>query len=154
MAEVSRVALLLFLLLLSFGNDAVADDKRAHFNYLIHCRGCHLPEAVGFPDKIPRMKEFIGYFLHSGEGREFLIRVPGVSTAALPDDEIAELMNWLITTYSVEQLPDVFVPYTELEVRTLRKNPEPDPVRTRRTILSEIAENLPSLAQELASDIN
>ncbi len=141
---------MLLLGLLCFGT-AAADDNRAHFNYVIHCQGCHLPDAVGYLDKVPRMNNFLGYFLHSKEGREFIIRVPGVSMAALPDDEIAELMNWLIDTYSAEQRPAEFVPYTQSEVNTLRQSPEPDPLVTRLRILRAIAAEQPDLAQELAA---
>ncbi len=138
--------------LLCFGT-ALADDDRARFNYMIHCQGCHLPEAEGYRDRVPRMNNFLGYFLHSREGRDFVIRVPGVSLAQLPDDEIAELMNWLINAYSAEQRPDEFVPYTESEVNALRKSPEADPLATRLRILEAIAAEQPDLAQELtASD--
>ena len=99
------LALLLTVALYPVAN---ADDHRAHVNYMIHCQGCHLPDAAGFAGKVPRMKNFVGYFLHSREGREFVIRVPGVATASLPDDELAELMNWLLLTHSAEQLPDAF----------------------------------------------
>jgi hypothetical protein len=131
--------------------DAVANDDRAHFNYMIHCQGCHLPDAIGFQDKVPRMKNFLGFFLHSQEGREFIIRVPGVATAQLPDDEIAELMNWLINTYSAEQRPVVFVPYSQSEVRLLRQSPIADPLNSRVGILSAIAVDKPQLADELAA---
>jgi hypothetical protein len=100
------------------------------------------------------MKDFAGYFLHSREGREFLIRVPGVSTASLPDDEIAELINWLLTTYSTAQLPQDFTPFTEAEVARLRANPEGDPEATRRIILNQIAEKSPSLARQLTAEID
>ena len=116
---------------------------------MIHCQGCHLADAVGFPDRVPRMKDFAGYFLHSKEGREFLIRVPGVSTAALPDNQIAELINWLLITYSTPQLPEDFAPFTESEVALLRANPESDPEATRRVILEQIAAETPSLAPQL-----
>lgn len=133
---------------------AAADGDRARFNYMIHCQGCHLPDAEGYLDKVPRMNNFIGYFLYSPEGRDFIIRVPGVSTSQLPDDEIAELMNWLINTYSAEQLPDEFIPYTEMEIRALRKSPEADPLTTRLRILKAIAVEEPDLAQELTASNN
>lgn len=148
MASLIRSAL--FLILLLIGIEAGADDQRAQVNYLIHCQGCHLHDAVGVPDRVPRMKEFVGYFLYSKAGREFLIRVPGVSTASLPDDQIAELMNWIIMTYSVQQMPEEFVPYTEAEVAGLRKKPESDPASTRQAILADIAADSPTLAQALA----
>ena len=147
-----RLALLLGALSLS--PLAVADDHRAQVNYMIHCQGCHLPDASGFSGRVPRMKDFAGYFLHSREGRDFLIRVPGVSTAALPDDEIAELINWILTTYSTAQLPQDFTPFTEAEVARLRASPEGDPEATRRIILNQIAAKSPSLAQQITAEID
>lgn len=126
-----------------------ADDHRAGANYTLHCQGCHLAGAVGYKDEVPRMKDFVGYFLHSAEGRAFLIRVPGVATASLPDDQLAELMNWLLLTYSSEQLPERFAPFTVDEVTALRKTLEPDPGPTRMRILRNIARDLPRLAAEL-----
>lgn len=145
-----RAVLLLGALLLS--PLAVADDHRAQVNYMIHCQGCHLPDAVGFSGRVPRMKDFAGYFLHSREGREFLVRVPGVSTASLPDDEIAELLNWLLTTYSAAQLPRDFTPFSEAEVSRLRTSPESDPEATRRKILNQIAADSPYLAPQIAAN--
>lgn len=140
--------------LISFTSDAGADEQRARINYMIHCQGCHLPEAVGYPGKVPRMRDFIGYFLHSREGREFIIRVPGVSTSSLRNDQVTELMNWLLLTYSAPQLPRNFVPFTVDEVAALRPDPEPDPETTRKGILERIAAEVPALAQELKAEIH
>lgn len=131
---------------------AYANDHRARTNYMIHCQGCHLPEAVGFVGKVPRMKDFVGYFLHSDEGREFVIRVPGVATSSLPDDELTEMMNWLLLTYSADQLPQPFVPFSTQEVAALRPDLEANPEKTRMRILQQIAQDLPSLADELKQE--
>jgi hypothetical protein len=131
---------------------ATADDQRASINYTLHCQGCHLPEAVGFAAEVPRMNNFVGYFLHSDEGREFVIRVPGVATASLPDDQLTELMNWLLLTYSSEQLPEPFQPFSVAEVSALRNRLEEDPEKTRMRILEIIARDLPSLAAELEQE--
>jgi mono/diheme cytochrome c family protein len=131
---------------------ANADDQRASVNYMIHCQGCHLPEAVGFAGKVPRMKDFVGYFLHSKEGREFVIRVPGVATSSLADDELTEMMNWLLLTYSADQLPKPFVPFSTEEVAALRPDLEANPEKTRMRILGKIAQDLASLAVELEQD--
>jgi len=131
---------------------ANADDQRARVNYMIHCQGCHLPEAVGFAGHVPRMKDFVGYFLHSQEGREFIVRVPGVATSSLPDDELTEMMNWLLLTYSADQLPKPFVPFSTEEVAALRPDLEANPEKTRMRILGRIARDLPSLAVELEQE--
>ena len=131
---------------------ANADDHRARINYMIHCQGCHLPEAVGFAGKVPRMNGFVGYFLHSQEGREFIVRVPGVATSSLPDDQLTELMNWLLRTYSAHQLPGDFVPFSVAEVAALRPDLEANPEKTRMRILGRIAQDLPSLAVALEEE--
>ncbi len=100
------------------------------------------------------MKDFVGYFLHSPEGREFLIRVPGVAHSALGDNEITELMNWLLQSFSADQLPATFAPFTVDEVTALRQDPESAPDTARVAILGKIAADLPSLANELANDNN
>lgn len=139
-----RVAI--FLLLSSV---ALADDRRAEVNYMLHCQGCHLPDAAGFDGKVPPMKDFVGFFLHSQEGRQFVVRVPGVAQSALSDSELAELMNWLLTNFSARQLPDSFVPFAPDEVGELRRDPEPDPEHARTRILASIATGVPALRAEL-----
>ena len=128
---------------------AFADDHRAQINYTLHCRGCHLAGAEGLAGEVPRLRNFAGFFLHSREGREFVIRVPGVATASLSDEELAELMNWLLLTFSREQLPQTFTPFSSAEVAALRSNLVPDPGTARTRILNDIAGNLPALAGEL-----
>ncbi len=130
---------------LLLGTAVAADDNRAHVNYMLHCQGCHLPDANGVGDDVPRMKDFLGYFLHDARGREFVVQVPGVATAQLPDDEIAELLNWLLLRYSEQQLPENYVPYTAAEVGALRRSPVSDPAVKRRELLRGIAETNPEL---------
>ena len=120
----------------------VVDPERARVNYMLHCQGCHLPDATGTPGKVPGMKDFVGNFLHSPEGRAYVIRVPGVATAQLTDSDVAELMNWLLTTYSAEQLPESFEPFTGEEVAGLRKDPDGDPAASRQRILDSMAATL------------
>lgn len=119
---------------------------------MLHCQGCHLPAAEGFEGKVPPMKNFVGFFLHSEDGRDFLIRVPGVAHAALDHDEIAELMNWLLQSFSADQLPDPFVPYTPDEVAALRDDPERDPEAVRQIILSSLAATIPGVARILGDE--
>lgn len=133
---------------------ALADDARARVNYMLHCQGCHLPEAVGVPGTVPRMSGFLGYFLHSNEGREYVVRVPGVATSPVPDDQLAELMNWILVTYSADQLPSEYRIYTEAEIARLRQNPDRDPEKTRHEVLVQIAADIPTLAKDLQHSSN
>lgn len=152
MAIAVRIAFLVGVLLT--GSALLADDERVQVNYMLHCQGCHLAEAEGLVGKVPPMKDFVGYFMHSKEGREFLIRVPGVAHSALNDSEITELMNWLITTFSGDQLPDEFAPFTVAEVARLRQDPVSNPEKTRKIILGKIATDIPSLAMDLGHENN
>lgn len=112
---------------------------------MIQCQGCHLQEATGTPGRVPRLKNFLGFYLHSEEGREFAIRVPGVASAGLPNDELAELMNWILITYSANELPDNFYPYTAEEIGAQRRNMETDPEKRRIEVLRQIAKDVPAL---------
>lgn len=140
-----------FVLLASMfvSTGVTADDRRAEVNYMLHCQGCHLPQAEGVAGRVPPMKNFVGFFLHSQEGREFLIRVPGVAHAALRDAEVAELMNWLLISFSDAQLPTEFEPFTVAEVTKLRRDPERTPDDTRLLILERIAVAKPAFAAEI-----
>jgi hypothetical protein len=118
---------------------ARADHERAHINYMLHCQGCHLADAMGFEGRVPRMNGFVGKFLETPAGRAFIIQVPGVATSALPDDQLTELMNWMLVYFSAEQIPDDFDPYTLAEVAALRRHPVADPVGRRAEVLAAIA---------------
>lgn len=133
---------------------AFADDHRAQVNYMLHCQGCHLPGAEGSAGRVPPMNDFVGYFLHSQAGREFLIRVPGVAHAALTDAEVSELMNWLVRRFSKEQLPSEFIPFTDAEVNKLRRDVEQSPDSTRSLILENIAAENPLLANRISKNNN
>ena len=133
------------LLLASVALDAGADDNRARINYMLHCQGCHLPEGEGIEGRVPRLKDFAGFFLYSNEGRAFLINVSGVATSALSDEELSEVVNWMLEEFSKKELPTPFRTYTVPEVAELRKNPELDPQERRTRILKEIREANPEL---------
>ena len=146
----ARLGELAFAFVLTIATSAVpADETRARVDYMIHCQGCHLPEAAGVPGHVPRMKNFLGYFLHSQAGREFIVQVPGAATSNLSDARLAELVNWLLLTYSRKQLPEDFEPYKVDEITRLRPHLQADPESARQEILRGIAESLPVLAAEL-----
>lgn len=126
-------------MLTALGSLAAAEgDTRARINYMIHCQGCHLPGAAGFPGKVPPMNNFLGWFTHSEDGRRYLAQVPGVASSSLPDEELAELLNWMLQSLSGEQVAPRFEPYTASEVEALRQNQEADPERRRRQILETL----------------
>ena len=129
----------LFLLLSQIVISAPAADRStvmARQNYILNCQGCHLADGSGFKDKVPKMTDFVAYFLHVEGGREFIVQVPGAANAPISDKELADVMNWLLHNFSRAQLPEAFLPYTEAEVARLRKSPMID-INSRRVILIE-----------------
>ena len=131
----------LVMLTLSFGLSAT--DSRAggspQFNYILHCQGCHLADGQATPGKIPPLIGS-GRFLAVEGGREFLVRVPGVSLSIIPDDELAELMNWMLYRFSAEDMPAEFEPYTAVEVGRYRQEPLVEVETVRAGLLGDYEE--------------
>ena len=88
--------------------------------YAENCEGCHGWAGVSVTE-IPTLKGRIGYFARIPEGRRYLVQVPNVALNPSSDADIAAMMNWLLATYSREQLPADFKPYSAEEVAQLRK---------------------------------
>jgi hypothetical protein len=68
------------------------------------------------------MRGIVGSFLAVPGGRDFLVQVPGSANAPLSNAELAELLNWILTTMSAEQLTPDFQYYTEAEVEQMRQH--------------------------------
>lgn len=88
--------------------------------FALNCQGCH--GSMGSKgQEIPTLANRIGYFARAQEGRAFLVQVPNVALSAINDTDLAAMLNWMLTSYSAEQLPSNFKPYTADEVGALRK---------------------------------
>ncbi|MFC5699405.1 cytochrome C [Pseudomonas sp. GCM10022186] len=93
-------------------------------NYQLQCAGCHLGDGSGSKaNDTPKMRDFVGNFLKVEGGREFLVRVPGMSQSALNNAQLADLLNWLLRKDGMagKSMPDDYQPYTEEEVAAVRK---------------------------------
>lgn len=101
----------------------VSKPQRAEYNWVMHCRGCHGVNARGSKGGAPDMVGIVSQFLHTEEGRAYLVRVPGVAFVSLDDSDVAELLNWLTQHFDREHLPATFLPYSAKEVERLRKKP-------------------------------
>jgi cytochrome c553 len=101
----------------------VSDPVKAEFHWVMHCRGCHGANAEGSEKGAPRMAGAVARFLHHPRGRAYLARVPGVAFVELSDRDVAQLLNWVVQHYDAGNLPENFVSYDEVEVKTLRQDP-------------------------------
>lgn len=117
----------------------VPDANRANINYMLNCQGCHGQfGGESLDGAVPALKDYVANFLHVPGGREFLVQVPGSANAAISDAALAELLNWILQTQSMAQMPATFQPFTITEVQKLRQNPETDVVGTRAALVHVI----------------
>ena len=112
--------------------------QRARFNYQMFCQGCHTPDGTG-AKAVPRMRDHVGYFLETPRGREYLVRVPGSATSALGDEQLAEVLNWIILEFAGDSAVGKHEPYTASEVAQLRQQPLNEVADYRAHLLAEIA---------------
>ena len=101
----------------------VSDARQARTDYQLKCQGCHRPDGSGDDHSNPPMHGIVAQFLTVPGGREFIGRVPGVATVDLPDDRLANLVNWTLFQFDREHVPTGFRPYTADEIGRLRQNP-------------------------------
>ncbi len=91
--------------------------------YTLNCWGCHQPHAEGIPGTVPRLAHSMGYFLAIPEGRAYLVQVPGVANSPLNNEQIVQVLNWLLTTFNKDEVPKDFKPYSAEEIRKWRRHP-------------------------------
>jgi len=101
--------------------DGAADAALARQHWVLNCMGCHTAGGGGIPGKVPPLANSLGYFTHLPAGREYVMRVPGASNSALSDRELADVLNWVLTTMNRDALPRDFKPYTAAEVTAHRR---------------------------------
>jgi hypothetical protein len=101
----------------------VMNPARAWQNWTLNCQGCHRPDGTGSAGTAPSLAGTVSKFLTVPGGREYLGRVPGVATSALPSTDLAELMNWMFWRFDKEHLPSDFLPFTAAEIGRLRTQP-------------------------------
>jgi cytochrome c553 len=105
------------------GQLGVPDVAQSRQDWILNCQGCHRADALTRSGGAPTLAGSVSGFLAIPAGRDYLVRVPGVAFAPLPDDRLAALLNWTVQTYDRRNLPSQFLPYTAGEVRRLRERP-------------------------------
>jgi hypothetical protein len=101
--------------------------------YTLNCWGCHRANGEGVAGTAPPLTNAAD-FLRVPGGREYLIRVPGVSQSMLDDTDTALVMNWILETFSKGRVPAEFQPFTAAEIHHARAEPhlfDVSEIRTR-----------------------
>ncbi len=133
------LVVMLASLIPAVANAGDINRERAHFNYQMFCQGCHAPGGASVDHKVPRMRDHVGMFLATDAGREFLVRVPGSATSSLDDEQLAEVLNWIVVEFAGDSLTVPFAYYTPAEVGELRKEPLKEVEQHRALLLADIA---------------
>lgn len=126
------------LMVLSAGwtSPVAAEQERVNppaFSYLLHCSGCHIEDGSGDPPEVPDLRKNLDKLLKSATGRGYMLRVPGVTDTPITPQEMADLMNWLITEFYPE-LED-FRLISAAEVTRGRATRLANPLEVRQTLL-------------------
>lgn len=95
----------------------------ARADFAFRCKGCHGFAGEGTPGHVPRLAGFVGRFTQLPEGRDYLMRVPGVARSRLDDARLAAVLNWMLATYGAGQVAPGFAPFTAAEVGAARQHP-------------------------------
>ncbi|GIW25106.1 c-type cytochrome [Meiothermus sp.] len=118
------------------------------------CQGCHQANGAGVPGAFPPLVKHVADILNTKGGREYLplvivnglqgsIRVGGVNYStpmpgfsSLSDAQLVAVLNYIATAWGNDKLLKDFKPYTESEIKGLRKQLSPQQVLAERAKLS------------------
>ena len=112
------------------------ESSSAAQNYLLFCGGCHGVDGGGAPRKVPPLRGAMGRLLGVEGGRDYLMRVPGVSRSALSDARLAEVLNWCVAAFAKDNAPAGVMPFTAAELAAARHRPLLSVQSTRAALLS------------------
>jgi cytochrome c peroxidase len=105
-------------------------------NYLQHCAGCHHFDGSGLPPEVPNLSTDLGYLLDSAKGRDFMLRVPGVTGVPISAEEVTDLLNWMIVKFYPDRSD--FVPFNIEEILVGRASPLYDPLKVRKELFPDL----------------
>jgi hypothetical protein len=125
-------------LLFSLALPTLGHSYEPRVNYQLQCMGCHLADGTGESDRVPSMRKTLVPFSMFSEGREYVLRVPGVAQSPLNDADVAAVLNWIARNLSDAPLPAGFRDYSADEVRAMRGRPLAQVRDLRQKLLERI----------------
>ena len=126
-----RFLRLLCLLAVGFPGTDLCASPDPRISYLLHCGGCHLPDARGVPPEVPPLRDELGKLVRIPGGRDYIVRVPGASQAPVSDQGLADILNFVLLEFNQQTLGKDFKPFTAAEVSASRRNILADPFKYR-----------------------
>jgi mono/diheme cytochrome c family protein len=119
--------------------------RPAQGDYLLNCGGCHGFHGVSNANLVPILKDLVGYYLRSPEGRAYLPRLPNVAFSTLSDQRLAAVLNYVVFEIGGNSAPVGAKPYDAAEVGRWRKQPLNEVVLSQYRL--QLVENLISRHQ-------
>jgi mono/diheme cytochrome c family protein len=114
------------------------DAELARQNYLLHCMGCHGEEGAGLEGRVPSLRGTLARISGAPQGRDYVLRVPGVTQSTLSAAEIAAVLNWILLEYSGAEAASSVRPFTAAEVTSARSQTLVEVAPARARILRDI----------------
>ena len=96
-----------------------------------------MPDGSGLSPVVPTLHDVTGRIVAEPEGRSYIVRVPGVSQAPINDEKLTEVLNWMLTEFSSDTLPENFKPLTVKEVKRARSQLLADPLKYRARLFPD-----------------
>ncbi len=144
-----RLALLIVLTIggLGLSLPGPASAFEPEVNFQLQCMGCHRRDGSGQPGRVPSVRRTLVPMSCLPQGRDFIIRVPGVAQAPLSDAELAALLNWMMRHVSDADVPGSPRDYSAAEVHGARAHPLADVKIARARVLRLLGTGTQRLAQ-------
>ena len=109
--------------------------------YLESCGGCHGLQGISARGLVPDLRDRVGYWMCTAQGREYIVRLPNVAFADRSDQELADLLNFVVFGFGGTSVQKGAKPYTADEVRALRSGASPiitDLKARRRAVMRQV----------------
>ena len=130
-----RLVIPLLLLMPGLSLAAAYEPRTVEDQYALHCMGCHGPQGRGLPPDIPDVTRSLTPLLATPEGRDYVLRVPGVSRSALPPEQLAAILNWMRHEFAPDSVQ--YPAFTPAEVAAGQQQQLTDPFATRGALLAD-----------------
>lgn len=126
-------------------SEAVKPFRLVQGDYLLNCGGCHGFNGVSNAKLVPSLKDLVGFYLRTPEGRAYLPRLPNVAFSTLSDQKLAAVLNYVVFEIGGNSAPVGAKPYDAVEVGRWRKQPLNEVVLSQYRL--QLVENLISQHQ-------
>ncbi len=125
---------------------------QARSDYIENCAGCHGIGGSSAPARVPELRGRVGYFLCTPSGRDYLVRLPNVAHAPLPEPQaLADLLNYVVFELGGASAPAGAVAYRADEVDRLRRDPllHGSLLRERARLVADVRRHCPATPASL-----